>query len=150
MGREFYHDEADLRAALTSYFVSTNYNFKELVYAMATHPAFMEGSRADATVGDPLDQPPLGEPPGGEAARPCGTISYAADIQPSINKCTGCHGAGNGARAELATQSDWLSWKNQAVNMMASGNMPPGQSGPPLSGTIYDFKENVRCWTGSP
>ena len=146
MGREFYHDEADLRASLTSYFVSTNYNFKELVYAMATHPGFLEGARADATVGDPLEQPPLGVAPGGEAARPCGTVDFTADIQPSISTCTGCHGAGNGSRVELVTSTNWSDWGNQAVNMMDSGNMPPGQSGPPLSGTVYDLKEKVRCW----
>ena len=149
MGREFYHDEADLRAVLTSYFVTTKYNFKELVYAMATHPAFLEGTRTDAVVGDPLDQPPLGQPPGGETARPCGSVTWAANIQPYISQCTSCHGTGNGARVELATKANWTTWKNMSVNMMSSGTMPPGQSGPPLVGPVYDLKESVRCWDGS-
>jgi hypothetical protein len=149
MGREFYHDEATLRAALTNYFVTTKYNFKELVYALATHPAFLEATRQDALVGDPLDQPPLGQPPGGETARPCGTITWTTDIQPRISQCTSCHGTGNGVRVELATKENWNTWRNMAVNLMSSGTMPPGQSGPPLSGSVYDLKEAVRCWDGA-
>ena len=38
-------------------------------------------------------------------------------------------------------------WRNQALGMMTSGNMPPGQAGPPLIGNVYDLKELVRCWT---
>ena len=60
MGRGFYHEEANLRAALTSYFVDSKYSFRELVYAVATHPAFTEGTRSDATVTDPLEEPPFG------------------------------------------------------------------------------------------
>lgn len=149
MGRDFYHAEADLRAALTSYFVTTNYNFKELVYAIVTHSAFVEGQRSDAVVGDPLEEPPLGQPPGGEVNRPCTTtINFTTDIQPSLTLCTACHSAGNSANLPaLDTQAQWLKWRGQAVSMMASGNMPPGQAGPPLIGSVYDLKEKVRCWT---
>ena len=149
MGRDFYHGEADLRAALTSYFVTTNYNFKELVYAIATHPAFVEATRSDAVVGDPLEEPPLGQPPGGEVNRPCTTtINFTTDIQPSLTQCTTCHSAGNTANIPaLDTQAQWKLWRGQAVSMMASGNMPPGQAGPPLLGAVYDLKEKVRCWT---
>ncbi|MCX6124296.1 MAG: DUF1585 domain-containing protein, partial [Proteobacteria bacterium] len=148
MGREFYHGEADLRAAFTSYFATTNYNFKELVYAISTHPAFTEGKRGDAVVTDPLTQPPLGEPPGGAAARPCSTaISYTADIQPKISMCTSCHSADNTTgRSDLTTQAKWATYGSTAVGLMASGNMPPGQAGPPLIGSVYDLKELVRCW----
>jgi hypothetical protein len=146
MGRPFYHDEADLRAVLTKYFVATQYNFKELLYALATHSAFTDGSRSDATVGDPLSDPPLGEPPGGVSDRPCDTsVSWAADVQPNIGRCTTCHN-GTGGRQDLQTFSSWTTWGSQALNMIASGNMPPGQAGPPVIGAIYDLKEAVRCW----
>ena len=147
IGRKFYHEEAELRAALTSYFVGTNYSKKELVYALATHPAFIEGARSDATVGDPLEQPPLGEAPGGEAPRPCTTtIDFTADITPKLSLCTTCHSATSTTRQPLVTSAQWMVWANQSVNMMASGNMPPGQAGPPSIGAVYDLKEAVRCW----
>ena len=147
MGRGFYRDEADLRAALTSYFVTVNYSFKELVYAIATHPGYLEGMRSDATVGDPLAEPPLGQPPGGNSSQPCAkTIDFTADIQPKLSQCTTCHAAGASARQDLTTQAQWKSWGPQAVSMMASGNMPPGQAGPPLIGAVFDLKEAVRCW----
>ena len=44
IGRGFYDDEADLRAALTDYFVKTNYDFKDL-HAIATHPVFLMSER---------------------------------------------------------------------------------------------------------
>lgn len=150
MGREFYRNEAELRAALTSYFVQTNYSFKELVYALATHPAFMMAARADATVGDPLAQPPLGQPPGISSDAPCPdrVLTYAEDIEPRIASCTSCHSSGvdQGQRQDLTTEAQWLIWADTAVSMMASGNMPPGQTGPPRSGDVFDFKEAVRCW----
>ena len=148
MGREFYHDEAEVRAVLTRYFVATNYNFKELLYAITTHSAFTEGTRSDGVVGDPLEDPPLGQPPGGIQARPCTTtISYATDIQPKLGACTKCHFTGNtGSRQPLDSLAQWNSWGSQAVSMMTSGNMPPGQAGPPLIGDVYDLKELVRCW----
>lgn len=148
MGREFYHDEADLRQAFTSYFVTTNFNFKELVYAISTHPAFVQGTRGDAVVGDPLAEPPLGEEPGGNEARPCTTtVNFATDIQPKISLCTSCHSQGNaGGRVDLSSQAQWALLGNTAVSLMASGSMPPGQAGPPLIGSVYDLKELVRCW----
>lgn len=146
MGRGFYSDEADLRKELALYFLTTGQSFKELVYAIASHPGFIEGARADATVGDPLEQPPLGEPPGGNTAKPCETtIDFTADIAPKLGICTNCHRSGT-SRQDLATESQWVKWAGQAVNMMASGNMPPGQAGPPFSGSVYDLKEAVRCW----
>lgn len=148
MGREFYHEEGDLREALSNYFVTTNYNFKELVYAIATHPSFVEATRGDGVVGDPLTQPPLGEPPGGTEVRPCSTtVNFAADILPKVSMCTSCHADGNAAgRVALATEAQWATYGNTAVGLMASGNMPPGQAGPPLIGAVYDLKELVRCW----
>ncbi len=147
VGRGFYREEAELRAALTNYFVTVNYSFRELVYAIATHPAFIEGTRIDATVGDPLEEPPLGQPPGGEDNAPCTTtISFAADIQPKLGQCTNCHGPSSGNRQDLSTEAQWQTWGRQAVNMMASGNMPPGQAGPPRIGAVFDLKEAVRCY----
>jgi hypothetical protein len=150
MGRGFYLDEAPLREKLTSYFVTTNFSFKELVYAIATHPAFIEGSRSDATVGDPLTEPPLGQPPGGStAAAPCTkTIDFTADIQPKLTQCAPCHNPQSSPRQDLSTQAEWKQWGPQAVTFMASGQMPPGQAGPPLIGPVWDLKEAVRCWLG--
>ncbi len=147
MGRGFYRDEANLRAALTDYFITTNYSFKELVYAVATHPAFVEGARADATVGDPLDQPPLGKAPGVTEDAPCTNtaVDYAADIAPKASLCTACHLPGTN-RQDLTVESQWVKWGSQGVNMMASGNMPPGQAGPARIGAVFDLKEAVRCW----
>jgi hypothetical protein len=147
MGREFYHAEADLRAAFTSYFVTTNYNFKELVYAIATHPAFYMKERSDAVVGDPLAAPPLGEPPGGVEDRPCSTaINYTTDIAPHISMCTTCHTASSTSLPPLTIEANWRTYGLTAVGLMASGSMPPGQAGPPLIGAVFDLKEKVRCW----
>lgn len=142
MGRKFYHSEAELRGAFTNYFINSNYSFKELVYAMATHPAFVEGTRGDALVTDPLEEPPLGTV-AGEVERPCETtINYATDIAPKITLCTNCHNSSSAPRQDLSTQAQWLLWGDQAVNMMSSGVMPPGQSGP----QVTELKEAVRCW----
>lgn len=146
MGRKFYAGEADLRAALTAYFVSTSYSFKELLFAIATHPGFLEAARSDAVVGDPLEQPPLGEPPGGNKERPCNqTIDFVQDISSNLSLCTNCHN-GEGSRQDLRTREQWQEWASQAINMMASGSMPPGQAGSPQIGPIFEFKEKVRCW----
>jgi hypothetical protein len=148
MGRQFYMEEAALRAAFTNYFVTTNYNFKELVYSIATHPAFLEGTRSDALVGDALTAPPLGQPPGGETAAKCATtINYTTDIVPKITQCTGCHSTGNASGlTALDSQAQWALNGKTAVGLMASGTMPPGQAGPPLIGSVFDLKEAVRCW----
>lgn len=147
MGRGFYRDEADLRAALTSYFVTTGFSFKELVYAIVTHPAFVEGARADALVGDPLEEPPLGEPPGGNSEEPCDkVIDFATDIQPKLTMCTGCHNTASAPRQDLSTEATWDKWAGQAIVMMASGEMPQGQAGPPRIGPVFELKEAARCW----
>lgn len=142
MGRAFYADEDTLRASLTDYFIRTDYSFNELVYAVATHPAFTEKSRGDAVVTDPLDEPPLGQAPGEvEQECPSQTFAWATDVQPNITLCTNCHNS-TGGRADLSTESQWRAWGRQAVGMMASGQMPPGRFGP----DILSFKESVRCW----
>jgi hypothetical protein len=147
MGRGFFRDEAELRTAFTQYFVTTGYSMKELLYAIATHPAFMDGTRTDALVGDPLSEPPLGEMPGGGEAASCDTtIDYAADIAPHMNVCTSCHGASSSSRQDLTTEASLISWGSQIVSMMASGNMPPGQAGPPLIGPTFELKEKIRCY----
>lgn len=145
MGREFYKDEEELRTTLTQYFVTTKYSFRELVYALATHPAFVSGQRMDATVTDPLSQPPIGKVPE-PVTRECKpNVDFSADIAPHLSQCTSCHRAGT-TRQPLETESHWRALGSQAVGMMASGNMPPGQSGPPTQGAVYDLKESVRCW----
>lgn len=152
IGRGFYDDEADLRAALTDYFVKTNYDFKELLYAIATHPVFLMSEREDAEVTSPLAEPPLGEVPGGSELPDCSTyptVSYSAHIAPAAQTyCVSCHNSGTGL-TDLTNISGWSGSKSAAVGLIASGNMPPGGAGPPFSGPLYDFKEMVRCWDGS-
>ena len=146
MGRSFYHAESDLRSKLTSYFITTKYSFKELVYAVATHPAFLEGKRGDALVTDPLEDPPLGEVPT-TTTRPCDTkIVYATDIAPKLSLCTSCHGASSSPRQDLSSESQWKKFGKTAAGMMASGSMPPGLNGPPTIGPTFELKEAVRCW----
>lgn len=151
MGREFHRVEADLRTAFTSYFVQTDYSFRELLFAIATHPAFLESQRVDGAVADPLSDPPLGEAPGGGDLPECGTVDYATDIEPQITMCSGCHNSTSPARqglTSLVTESEWRAAGAAAVAIMNSGQMPPGQAGPPRIGPVYDFKEAVRCWIG--
>jgi hypothetical protein len=147
IGRKFYHDEEALRTALTDYFIETDYSFKELVYAVATHPLFTDKLRGNAVVTDPLQDPPLGETPN-DTNRACTqTYSYATDIAPAASQyCTSCHSNGSGSRQPLTSLGQWQSLGGTAVSMMASGQMPPGQSGP----SIQDFKERVRCWLEDP
>ncbi|MEZ4744270.1 MAG: hypothetical protein R3B45_17780 [Bdellovibrionota bacterium] len=148
MGRKFYTQEAPLRAGLTNYFVQTNFSFKELVYALATHSAFIEGSRTDALVGDPLSAPPLGKAPGEIEEQPCPeNISYQTDLAtPVLEQCGSCHNSTSSNRQDLLSESQLDKWAAQSISMMASGNMPPGQAGPPLIGPVYELKEAIRCW----
>jgi hypothetical protein len=150
MGRAFYQDEQELRTTFTDYFIATRYSFKELIYALATHPAFVNASRGDATVTDPLTEPPLGEAPDAASEPECSSTppTFAADIQPRIAQCTSCHGTGS-VRQPLVTEQDWRTLGSVAVGVMRSGNMPPGQSGPPRLGPVWELKEAVRCWLES-
>lgn len=141
MGRKFYTDEEPLRAAFKDYFIKTNYNFKELVYAVATHPAFMEGTRSDAIVTDPLTAPPLGTQPENVTITCDKTYTYAADIAPNQTLCTGCHIAGSN-RQSLETEAQWAAWGTTAVQMMASGQMPPG----PSNSQVQNLRKAVQCW----
>ena len=81
-------------------------------------------------IGDPLDSPPLGQPPGGDPNLPCpGTTSFAADVQPKISTCTQCHVAGTqSSPIDLTTLAQWVKMGPQAVEMMASGNMHSSRS----------------------
>ncbi|MCB9228909.1 MAG: hypothetical protein H6618_04790 [Deltaproteobacteria bacterium] len=146
IGRVFHSSESKIRAALTNYFITTNYSFRELVYAIATHPTFMETSRGNSLVDDPLSEPPLGELPGGNDLPSCDSpIDFATDIQPLTTACTSCH-SGNNTLSPLLTEADWDAAASAAISMMTSGEMPPGQTGPPRIGPNYEFKEKVRCW----
>mgnify|MGYP003683504681 CR=1 FL=1 len=142
MGRGFYKDEEALRDGLTDYFTTTNYSFRELVYAVATHPAFIEGNRGDAVVTDPLEDPPLGEAPSVEVV--CtDTIDYSTDIAPlSTTYCDTCHSAASSSRQDLTTEAQWASLGSVAVGMMLSGVMPPG----PSNSAITNFANDVQCW----
>ncbi len=142
MGRKFYTDEESLRTALTDYFLTTNYSFRELVFAVATHSSFTEGGRSDGLVGDPLQAPPLGTVPS-EAPLTCDrSFTFAADVAPSLSLCTSCHSPGSTGRQDLTTEAQWKIWGDTAVKMMASGQMPPG----PARSEVQTFKDAVRCW----
>lgn len=148
MGRRFYHAEEPLRDALAQYFRSTDMSLRELIFAVVTHPAFTEGRRSDALVGDPLAEPPLGEITDAvERACPSEPINYAADIAPGLSsRCVSCHGASSSPRVDLSTQSAFESAASTVASLIASGSMPPGQAGPPTMGTLFDLKEAVRCY----
>ena len=150
MGRKFFKSEEPVRDALTDYFTQTKYSFRELVYAVSTHPTFTSGKRADATVTEPLDQPPLGKAPDANSfiGKCKDTYTFAADILPKLTgetNCRTCHTAEAG-RQLLNTEQDWKRLGKSTVDQMSSGSMPPGQSGPPAAGQVYDLKEAVRCW----
>jgi len=142
MGRKFYTDEEPLRAALTSYFINSNYSFRELVYAIATHPAFLDGTRSNGLVSDALTAPPLGKVPDTTSTTCDRTYDYTADILPSQDLCTGCHNASNPPRQPLQTEADWASLGAAAVLMMGSGQMPPG----PSSSEVQNLYKAVKCW----
>ena len=147
MGRKFYASEEALRDDLTNYFVSTKYSFKELVFALATHPAFLDSRRGDSVVTEPLDPPPLGKVPDPTTKKECGTgLTFANSVEPGKGICTNCHNGASPSRKPLVTEENWREFGKTALGMLASGSMPPGQSGPPVAGTNYDFKEAVRCW----
>ena len=101
-GRPFRQAEAALREKLTSYFVDTQFSFKELMYAIATHPDFLQNSRSDANVTDPLEQPAVGKVPEPSLPECTTTVSFSADIQPLISQCTTCHYS-NSPRQALET-----------------------------------------------
>jgi hypothetical protein len=150
VGRKFFKSEEPVRDALTDYFTQTKYSFRELVYAVSTHPTFTSGKRADATVTEPLDQPPLGKAPDANSfiGKCKDTYTFAADILPKLTgetNCRTCHTAEAG-RQLLNTEQDWKRLGKSTVDQMSSGSMPPGQSGPPSAGQVYDLKEAVRCW----
>lgn len=142
MGRKFYKDEEALRDAFTDYFVTTNYSFKELVYAMATHPAFTEGTRSDSVVTDPLEDPPLGEAP--SVTLDCTTpVDYTTQIAArSTTYCNTCHNSSSSSRQDLTTEAQWLSLGSAAAGMILSGQMPPGA----LTSDLVAFGQDVQCW----
>ncbi len=143
MGRKFYTDEEALRTALTQYFITSTYSFRELVYAIATHPAFLEGSRSDGLVVDPLTAPPLGKAPDAVVTTCDRAYSYAADILPSQTLCTGCHSSSSSSRQSLETEAAWAGPLGTiAVTMMSSGQMPPG----PTNSAIQNLQKAVKCW----
>lgn len=144
-GRKFRQAESGLRQKFTNYFVETNFSFKELMFAIATHPDFQQNSRSDANITDPLEQPAVGKVPEPSLPECTSTIQFAVDIQPKISQCTSCHYA-NSPRQALETESQWKTWGQQAVSMMSVGQMPPGLQGAPVSGSVFDLKEAVRCW----
>lgn len=143
MGRKFFKDEEALRTALTQYFVTTNYSFRELVFAISTHSVFLEGGRGDGLVSDPLESPPLGTTPV-EAPVQCDDRAYtfAGDIQPKLGICVNCHNPNADGRQDLTTEAQWRAWGTTAIKMMGSGQMPPG----PLRSETQQLKDAARCW----
>src|SRR5690606_39084696 len=118
-------------------------------YGIATHPVFLAHRRGDAAVTDPLEQPPLGQAPGSMERECHESFSYTDDIKPLSDRyCVGCHNAARAANpsttpsSDLSNEAAWQSWGSQAVDMMGSGQMPPGPQGP----EIFEFREIVRCW----
>lgn len=142
MGRKFYVDEESLRTKLTDYFLTTNYSFRELVYAISTHPAFLEGTRSDGIATDPLQAPPLGEFPTTVTTCDKATYTFADDVQSRVTLCTGCHSSSSGNRQPLVTEADWRPLRATAIEMMASGVMPPG----PANSEVFKLKDAVTCW----
>ncbi|MFK7826814.1 MAG: hypothetical protein AB8G05_21910 [Oligoflexales bacterium] len=146
VGRKFDAEEANVRSALTNYFITTNYSFKELIYAITTHPTFMDGQRVSGLVADPLSEPPLGEAPGENDLPECDTpVVFATDIAPKAGRCLDCHDGSN-RLSKLETEEEWDNVAATAISMMTSGEMPPEQSGPPRVGPNFELKEAVRCW----
>ena len=144
-GRKFRVAESGLRQSLTDYFISTSYSFKELMYAIATHPDFTVNTRSDANVTDPLEQPAVGKVPEPSLPACTSTIDFNTHIAPLIGQCTSCHRSG-APRQALETSAQWKVWGSQAVSMMSVGQMPPGLQGAPTAGSVYNLKEAVRCW----
>ena len=146
IGRNFYAEESSIRSVLTNYFISTNYSFKELVYAIATHPTFLEKTRISALVSDPLSEPPLGEAPGENDLPECDTpIDFNTDILAKAGRCLDCHDGSN-RLTPLDVEEEWEGSAQTIISIMTSGEMPPEQSGPPRVGENYELKEAVRCW----
>lgn len=144
MGRGFYSDEDSLRSELTKYFIGTNYSLRELIYAVATHPAFLESSRGDGIVSDPLAEPPLGDLPGVQEVV-CDKSSYdwSTDIQPLSNSlCVSCHN-GSGTALSLVSEEDWNAWANDAIGSMNRRSMPRGS---PDWDLVKTFSDTVKCW----
>lgn len=147
VGRDFYKSEENIRNALTNYFGQTQFSFKELVYAVASHPTFIDPRRADATVTDPLEQPAIGKVPEQDNKQECKPdINFQSEIAPKISQCTTCHNSSNSGRQSLETEADWKRLGSTSVGLISSGNMPPGQTGSPSSGPLWEFKESLRCW----
>ncbi|MFK7872572.1 MAG: hypothetical protein AB8C84_05295 [Oligoflexales bacterium] len=147
IGRKFHETEEDLRTSLTKYFMGTNYSFKELAYVVATHPVFLEGSREDTDVIDPLAPQPLGEPPGSRELAVCeGSVDFATQIAaPAAEYCQGCHN-GQGTTIPLISENDFRTYGKASVLQVSGGFMPLNSSGAPFSGPLFDFKESIRCW----
>lgn len=144
IGRQFHVEEESLRTALTDYFIGTTYSMKELIYAVATHPAFTEGTRGDGEVSEALREPALGTiTTTSEATCDADSYDFATDIKPTGDRlCLGCHN-GSGTTLSLVTESDWNAWGTAAVTSMNLRNMPRGS---PDWSEVQSFANTVRCW----
>ena len=146
IGRDFYTNEGELRDALTEYFIGTNYSFKELVYAVATHPVFTDNARESSVVTDPLAEPPLGEVPE-QTEIDCTDLGDYSDVSPYISECTSCHNSSS-ALTDLSVKSNWQGVGSNALDMINSGQMPPGNRNP----NVNSLRDSLKCWIdqGSP
>ena len=146
MGREFYTNEEELRDGLTDYFIHTNYSFKELSYAVATHPMFADNSRESSVVTDPLADPPLGEIPE-ETEIDCTGLGDYSDMSPYIGECTSCHNSSS-SLTDLSVKTGWQGVDSNALDMINSGQMPPGGR----NSDVESLRDGLKCWidNGSP
>lgn len=146
MGRTFYKEEDTLRSKLTEYFIKTDFSMKELIYAVATHPAFVDGARGNGEVDDPLEEPPLGQLPG-EHELVCDkeVYTWADDVKPGSDALCARAGCHNGASnlLSLASETDWNSWVDASIASMGTGRMPMGNAN---ADTVREFSDSVRCW----
>ena len=146
IGRSFYTNEEELRDALTDYFIKTNYSFKELVFAVSTHPVFTDNSREASVVTEPLSEPPLGDVPEPTEVD-CTDLGAYEDVSPYISECTSCHNSSS-SLTDLSVKSNWQGVGSNALDMINSGQMPPGNR----NSNVNSLSESLKCWIdqGSP
>lgn len=144
VGRQFHQNEDSLRSSLAQYLIATNYSFKELVYAVVTHPVFTDSGRSDAQVSNPLSDPVMGTFVGEVIDCSNGPYTFAAHIEPYVGQCNTCHDGVIRSTA-LTTETDWQSLGTQSLSLISISQMPPGQGGT-LSTEVLSLRNNLHCW----
>lgn len=144
VGRQFHQKEDNLRSQLAQYLITTKYSFKELVYAIVTHPVFTDSARSDAKVALPLSDPVMGTFVGEKIECNDGPYTYDTHVKPYIGLCTSCHNASS-PQSPLTNEAEWLAKRSQSLSMVASGEMPPGQGGT-ISADATTLRNGLHCW----